>query len=218
MIRVMLVDDHAIVRESIKRMLSLEPDFFVVGEAANGGMAVALARKARPDVVVMDVAMPGVSAFEATEQIISDQMARVLFVTMYDRERHVRTAFRVGASGYLLKSSGADELYRAVREVAAGRHYIDPSLQCLLPPAGDTNQDKLRSGLTWREEGILKLVAEGRCVKEIAAQLNLSPNTVQVHKVKLMRKLGLRNVREVTRFAVEHEIVELGSRRFTGDR
>jgi two-component system, NarL family, response regulator NreC len=177
----------------------------VIGEAANGSDAVEIARATAPDIVLMDISMPGLSSFEAARQIAHETGARIIFVTMHKSAYCVRSAFRVGADGYVMKSTAGPGLLTAIRAVRRGERHIDAAVASAL--VEDQSIPGAVEALTWREQLVLKLAGEGQSAKEIAATLSLSINTVQVHKVKLMRKLGVKDVRGLARVAACHGIV-----------
>ena len=214
-IRILLVDDHTLFRQGVKTMLSQEPDLEIVGEAANASEAVDCAASNRPDVVVMDISMPGMSCFEATRQIRKARPeTKVLFLTMYDDEDYLVEGMEVGASGYVLKDSPAPQLASAVRDVNRGGSYLSPKmLSQLVDDFRSRVKDNIRtprfSTLTPREREVLKLLAEGNSVKEIAGDLNLSVKTVEAHKFNLMRKLDIHNKAQLVQYAIQKKIIQL---------
>ena len=196
-IRIMLADDHTLFRQGIRTLISAEPDMEVVGEASNGGDAVDKANEVRPDVVLMDIGMPGLSSFEATRQIKKNRPeTKVLFLTMYDDEDYLVEGMEVGAGGYVLKDSPSQQLVAAVRDVCRGGSYLSPRM---LSQLVDDFRSRIKSAnrlprfatLTTREREVLKMLAEGNSVKEIACDLNLSVKTVETHKANIMEKLNL---------------------------
>src|ERR1044071_1184521 len=196
-IRVLLTDDHTLFRQAIRTLLSAEPDMEVVGEAANAAESVTLAQQLRPDVVLMDIGMAGMSSFEATRQIRHDRPeTRVVFLSMYDDEDYLSECVEIGGSGYVLKDSPAEQLLTAIREVHRGGSYLTPRLLTRLVDGfrlhGRGSEREPRFGaLTKREREILKMLAEGKSVKEIATVFDLSVKTVEAHKFNLMRKLDI---------------------------
>ena len=214
-IRILLVDDHTLFRQGIKTMLSQESDLEIVGEAANASEAVDCAATNRPDVVVMDISMPGMSCFEATRQIRKARPeTKVLFLTMYDDEDYLVEGMEVGASGYVLKDSPAPQLAAAVRDVNRGGSYLSPKmLSQLVDDFRSRVKNNIRtprfSTLTPREREVLKLLAEGNSVKEIAGDLNLSVKTVEAHKFNLMRKLDIHNKAQLVQYAIQKKIIQL---------
>ncbi len=213
-IRLMLVDDHAIVRQGLRVLLEKEPDFLVVGEADTGRQAVELACKHQPDVVVMDVAMPGLNGLEATRQIIQEAPAvKVLVLSSYNDEEYVRRVVEWGASGYLLKQTAAEELIWAIHEVAAGNVFYSTGL---VRRALSHEQDGLLRGtpgappaarLTTREAEVLQLIAEGLPNKGIASELRISVKTVGKHREKVMNKLNIHDIAGLTRYAMSKGII-----------
>lgn len=214
-IRILLTDDHTLFRHGIRTLLAVEPDLEIIGEAANGSDAVAIARQLRPDVVLMDIGMPGISSFEAAREIRRDRPeTRVMFLSMYDDEDYLAECVSMGAHGYLLKDSPADQLVTAIREVNRGGNFLSPRLLTRLVDdfrqLGNNPTRAPRFGtLTRREREILKLLAEGRSVKEIASEFNLSVKTVEAHKFNLMRKLGIHNKAQLVQYAIQKKVIRL---------
>lgn len=208
-IRVLIADDHAIVRDGLRALVEAHSDFEVVGEAANGEDAWTLARELAPDVLLLDISMPGLSGSDAAERIIADcPGVRILVLTMHEERGYVTRLLRAGAAGYVPKRSASSELVRAIRVVADGGTYVDPSLAGSLltekqqqrhaPP-----ETRSRAGqLTPREEEVLVLVARGHSNKEIASTLDVSVKTVETHKANGMEKLGLNGRAALVRFAL----------------
>jgi DNA-binding NarL/FixJ family response regulator len=203
-ITVLLVDDHSLVRRGFRRMLEDDPEIRVVGEAGSGREAIEAARELKPDVIVMDMAMPEMDGVEATRQIRKrDPKAAVLIVSMYSQENYLRNALDAGARGYILKNADEVDLAAAIREIAAGKQVIDPALT-----AGREEPDSL-DRLTPRERQILQLIAEGNSNKEIAGLLNLSVNTVAVHRANLMDRLGVHRTAELVLYAIRKGLVRV---------
>ncbi|MDX2181354.1 MAG: response regulator transcription factor [Bryobacteraceae bacterium] len=216
-IRILLADDHQLFRQGIKTLLNAEADLSVVGEASNGSEAIERAAELRPDVVVMDVSMPGMSCFEATRQIRKARPeTKILFLTMYDDEDYLVESMEVGASGYVLKDSPAPQLSTAVRDVNRGGSYLSPRM---LSQLVDDFRSRVKTQtrtprfatLTPREREVLKLLAEGNSVKEIAQDLNLAVKTVEAHKFNLMRKLDIHNKAQLVQYAIQKKIIQLPS-------
>jgi two-component system response regulator NreC len=214
-IRVLLTDDHTLFRQGIKTLLGAEPDLEVVAEAANAAEAVTRAAQTHPDVVLMDIGMPGMSSFEATRLIRKERPdTKVVYLTMYDDEDYLAECVEAGANGYVLKDSPSDQLLGAVRDVQRGGSYLSPRMLAHLV---DDFRMHVRSdhrvsrfgSLTKREREILKLLAEGNSVKEIACSLNLSVKTVEAHKFNLMRKLDLHNKAQLVQYAIQKKIIQL---------
>jgi len=214
-IRVLLVDDHALFREGIRTLLAAEPDLEIAGEAANASEAVDLASQRRPDVVLMDIGMPGPSSFEAARVIRKGRPeTRVIFLSMYDDDDYVSECVRVGGSGYILKESPAGQLLTAIREVHRGGSYLSPRLLSrLVDDIRVMGRSPLRQprfdALTKREVEVLKMLAEGASVKEIAAEFDLSVKTIEAHKFNLMRKLGIHNKAQLVQYAIQRKIIRL---------
>jgi DNA-binding NarL/FixJ family response regulator len=215
-IRVLLTDDHILFRQGIRTLLTAEPDMEVTGEAGNAADAVNLARQMRPDVVLMDIGMAGMSSFEATRQIRKERPdTRVVFLSMYDDEDYLAECVDIGGSGYILKESPVEQLVTAIREVHRGGSYLSPRLLTKLVDnfrmqghEGSVRQPRFGT-LTKREREILKLLAEGLSVKEIAAGFDLSVKTVEAHKFNLMRKLDIHNKAQLVTYAIQKKIVRL---------
>jgi DNA-binding NarL/FixJ family response regulator len=211
-IRVLVADDHMIVRTGIRHVLESEAGFEVVGEAATGVDAVALALKLHPDVVVLDISMPGESGLQVAAKLReSSPEPRVLVLSMHDNAEYVLESVRAGAHGYLLKDTAATELRTAIRTVCRGESYFSPPIATRLREAlrgeHETHAASLAQ-LTGREREVLHGVARGRTNKEIAGELGISYRTVETHRESLMRKLQIRTVAELTRFAVGAGIIE----------
>ncbi len=211
-IRVILVDDHALVRQGFRRILEDDRDIAVVGEAGNGLEAIALARKTDPDVVVMDMSMPEMNGLHASIELLKQRPgSRILILSMYSDEQYVKNALDAGVKGYILKSAIETDLTRAIRAVAAGEQYLSPELSGVLIRAIQTGSFE-GSGdpydkLTQREKQILQLIAHGKSNKEIAAMLDLSVNTVAVHRANLMSTLGVHKTAELVLVAVKKGLV-----------
>lgn len=215
MIRVLLVDDQALVRHGFGMILRSEPDIEVVGEAGTGADAVALAAERRPDVVLMDVRMPGLDGIEATRRVVADDASpRVLVLTTFDSDEIVLGALRAGASGFLLKDAGGDQLVAAIRIVAGGGSLFSPSVTRRLIEryVGGADPDAVPrlADLTPRETEILRQIGRGRSNAEIARELFLSEHTVKSHVTNLLRKLGLRDRTQAVVVAYETGVVRVG--------
>ncbi len=211
-IRVLVADDHMIVRTGIRHVLESEAGFEVVGEAATAAEAVALAARLRPDVVVLDISMPGESGLQVAARLRdTDPEPRVLILSMHDNAEYVLESVRAGAHGYLLKDTVAIELRSAIRTVCRGESYFSPAIASRLREAlrgeHETHARSLAQ-LTGREREVLLGVARGRTNKEIAGELGISHRTVETHRESLMRKLRIRTVAELTRFALGAGIIE----------
>jgi two-component system response regulator NreC len=212
-VRILLADDHGIVRQGLRSVLSRDPSFEIVGEAADGREAVCLAETLRPQVVIMDIAMPELSGIEATAQIakaIPD--AQIIILSMHSDETYLLRALHAGAKGYLLKDSAEVDLVRAVQSVCRNRPFFSPEIaQVLLEDyMRSLHQKGLQDSyelLTEREKEVLQLLAHGKSNKEVAVTLDVSTNTVETHRTSFMRKLNLHNTAEIVLYAVRKKIV-----------
>jgi two-component system response regulator NreC len=209
-IRVLVVDDHAVVRAGLRRVLDAEADIETVGEAPSAERAVFEALEAHPDVVLMDVVMPGKTGIEgmpALLQAVPD--VKVLMLSMQDDLQYVREAFEAGASGYVLKEAADTDVVDAVRAVAAGERYVHPALGARLIAAESEERKRAESDpLSEREREVLRLLALGHTNQEIAALLYISVRTAETHRAHVMQKLGLSSRAELVRYALDHEVVE----------
>jgi DNA-binding NarL/FixJ family response regulator len=204
-IRVLLADDHSLVRKGFRRLLEDEPGIVVVGEASNGSEAIELARSLRPDVIVMDMSMPELNGTQATIEILKfHPQAGIVILSMYSEANYVRNAMNAGARGYLLKDASDVDLAAAVKNVARGRKVIDPKIQ---EPLELPNQPA--PVLTPRERQILQLIAEAKSTREIATLLDLSVNTVAVHRANIMERLGVHKTAELVLYAVRTGIAQI---------
>jgi len=206
-IRVVLADDHRIIREGLRALLEQEQDIQLVAEAETGREAVQLARKLTPHVLVMDLAMPDLNGIEATRQVVKESpQVKVLGLSMHTDKRFILGMLEAGASGYLLKDCAFEEFVNAVRSVAAGGMYLSPRIagavvrERLMPAAAPVSTPG--GALTPREREIVQLIAEGRCTKEIADLLSVSVKTVETHRQHIMAKLNINSVAELTKFAI----------------
>jgi DNA-binding NarL/FixJ family response regulator len=225
-IRVLLADDHDILRQGLKMLLSMQQEMQVVGEARTGREAVVMAQELMPDVVVMDITMPDMDGLEACQLIRSQQPAtQVLMLTMHESEEYFLHALRMGAAGYLVKKAAPSDLQMAINSIAQGGAFLYPGLAKALirsyvaspasaSPASNDHEGMNASSLaqalrllTPREVEVLRLVAEGRTNQEIADQLTLSIKTVQTHRANVMEKLDLRDITHLVRFAVHHGLI-----------
>ncbi len=213
-IRVFLADDHNIVRQGLKALLDEEPGIEVVGEAADGREAVSLVPQIMPDVVVMDVAMPGLHGTEATRRIVdSTPDIGVVALSIHSDRRFVEQMLKAGARGYLRKGCGFDELLRAINAVASGQAYLSPEIAQTITKAYATDQTPAGADsaehLTPREREVLQLLAEGRNSKRIADLLDVSVKTVSTHRQNAMRKLGIDNVADLVKYAIREGLTTL---------
>ncbi len=209
-IRVVIVDDHAVVRSGLKLLLDAEEDIEVVGEAGNLQEAVFRTRALKPDVVLMDVVMPGASGIEATPAVLKEHSAaRVLVLSMQDDPTYVREAFAAGASGYVLKEAADEEVVGAIRDVAGGGRYVHPALGARLVAADAEERARSEADpLTEREREVLRLLALGHTNQEIAKSLFLSVRTVETHRAHIMQKLRLSTRAELVHYAMEQGLLE----------
>jgi DNA-binding NarL/FixJ family response regulator len=213
-ITILIAEDHTIVREGFRRMLELEADLEVVGEAQDGRQAVELAKKLQPEVILMDVAMPMLNGLEATRQVIKALPGtKVLILSAHGDFAYVSNAMESGAAGFLLKQSSAQELYRAIREAHQGKTFFSPSISKRLDhldsqSVGRIEMIKKTTELTTREREVLQLVAEGKANKQTAAELGIGTKTVEKHREHLMRKLNIHNTADLTRYAIGAGVIE----------
>ncbi|HTL58565.1 MAG TPA: response regulator transcription factor [Candidatus Limnocylindrales bacterium] len=215
-ITVLLVDDHDIVRQGLKALLATDSGITVIAEARTGREAVRLAQELRPQVVVMDLAMPAMNGWEATRQILKAiPSAKVLVLSTYHEDAHARQAIEAGATAYLIKQSSAADLVLAIREVKNGNAYFSPAVAHALhartsPPTAQPGSAEQVPGihLSLREAEVLQLIAEGYANKQIAGELNLSVKTVEKHRQQLMNKLKIHNTAGLVRHAAAHDVIE----------
>ncbi len=206
-IKILLADDHTIVRQGLKLILSSQKDLEVIGEASNGREVIELAKRLQPDIVLMDVAMPEVNGIEATRSLMEmNSRLRILVLSMHKEAVYVREILKAGARGYLLKDVIDTELLNAIRSVARGDGYVSPAVSSALLNDYRQNVTNPADLLTNREREVLQLIAEGKTNKEVAAKLNLSVYTVDSHRGKIMEKLNLHSTGELVRFALKHGI------------
>jgi two-component system, NarL family, response regulator NreC len=212
-LRILLADDHTVVRQGLRKVLEERPEWAVVAEAGDGREAVRLAEQFKPDVSILDVAMPLLNGIEATRQIARRvPSTRILVLSMYADEAYVAQILQAGASGYLLKDSADVDLIQAVTEVARGKSFFSPAIARVMldnyvrQDAEKGVSDRYES-LSQREREILQLVAEARTNKEIAALLNVSPSTVETHRARIMEKLDLHSAAEIVLYAVRRGVI-----------
>jgi DNA-binding NarL/FixJ family response regulator len=204
-ITVLLVDDHSLVRRGFRRMLEDEPDMEVVGEAGDGEESIKLAKQLQPQVVVMDCALPGMNGLQATRAIIEESpKTGVLMLSMHSENTWVRQAIEAGAKGYVLKNALDLELSAAIRKVAAGETVFDPKVEQRTALKGERN-----NALTPRELEVLQMIVDGKSNKEIAAALDLSANTVAVHRANIMNTLGIHKTAELVVYAIRAGLVNV---------
>jgi DNA-binding NarL/FixJ family response regulator len=213
-IRILLVEDHKIVREGLRSLLQREPDLEIVAEAENGGEAIALAAQLAVDLVLMDLTLPDMNGIEATRRISAELPGtRVIALTMHSDKRFIAESFKAGARGYLVKESATLELVEAIRAVAGGGRYLSRSLPGTEPAGGaQLNSGKpadARYPLSPRELEVIRKMAQGKSTKEIAFSFGVSIKTVETQRSQAMKKLNLRNVAELTRYAIREGLVSL---------
>jgi DNA-binding NarL/FixJ family response regulator len=210
-IRVLIVDDHAILREGVRALLQLHPDLEVVGEASNGAEAIEATARLDPDVVLMDIAMPGLGGIEAAIELKKQgRRARILILSQYEDREYVRRLLKAGVSGYVLKKSAGAELANAIRAVHRGGLVLDPEVARTAMEEGNPAAPGAADPydvLTDREKQVLKLVAEGKSNKEVAELLGISVKTAMSHRERVMEKLGLHNRTDLIRFALKAGVI-----------
>lgn len=208
MIRVLLADDHAIVREGLKRILADGSEFTVVAEAATSQEAISEAREKSPDVVILDISMPGRGPLETLDEIKRHQpRTRVLFLSMHPENQYAARLFREGADGYLTKESAPDLLVEAIRKVHAGGKYVSPAMAEELAQrlAGDYDAAR-HERLSDRELQVLRLFGRGKTLTEISEELSLSPKTISTYRARILEKMGLQTTAEIIHYAIHHDL------------
>ena len=214
-ISILLVDDHNVVRQGLRALLSAEPDIDIVGEAATGWQALRLAKELHPEIVIMDLAMPGLNGLEATRQILSVlPQTKILVLTSYDNDEYVTQMVEAGVAGYLNKQTAAHDLVRAIREVHKGNAFFSPSVARRLRDRSRANEGRGRlavksNELTARELQVLRLIAQGFANKQMAAELGISVKTIEKHRQHVMKKLGIHEIAGLTRYAAEKGMIQL---------
>ena len=212
--RILLADDHKIIRDGLRSLLEKEKDMVVAGEAENGRNALQLTRKLNPDVVIMDISMPDLNGIDAARQILGELPGvKVVALSMHSEKQYVEGMLKAGVSGYLLKDTAFEELVKAIRIVCVGKKYLSPDITDIVlqdylhPTAAADDQPAIL--LTTREREVLQLIAEGHTTRETAGKLHISVKTVETHRKNIMDKLGLRTVAELTKYAVREGITSL---------
>jgi len=207
-IRLIVADDHVILRHGLSKSLQMEKDMEIIAQANNGRTAVQLAQELSPDVIIMDIGMPDLNGIEATRQIVKNSpKVRVIALSMHSAKKFIVEMFKAGASGYLLKDCEFDELVNAIRTVASGKNYISPSISGILVETcitdGVKNKESAFSTLTKREREVLQLITEGKTTKQTAKCLHISPKTVEAHRLNIMNKLNIDNMAQLTKYAIQ---------------
>jgi DNA-binding NarL/FixJ family response regulator len=212
--KILLVDDHQMLREGLRATLAREADFAIVGEAGDGHAAIAAARALQPDVVVMDISMPGLNGLEATRHILAESPGiKVIGLSMHSDRRYVHAAFEAGASGYLLKNGASDELVVALRAVARGQHYVSPAVAGLIVEGFVAGAASAAAAppveLSSREREVLQLLAEGNTSKDVAARLGVAVSTVETHRRQISTKLNIHSIAGLTKYAIRHGLTSV---------
>jgi len=207
-IRVLLADDHAIVRQGLCNSIQREKDMEVVGQAKDGFSTIRLVKKLAPDVVIMDISMPDVNGIDATREITHDfPQVKVIALSMHSAKKFVREMFKAGASGYLLKDCEFDELADAIRTVMSGKSYLTPEITDVVVDSyvrtSTEDESSVFTTLSKRERQVLQLLAEGKNTKQIGLKLHISPKTVEAHRLRVMEKLKIDNVAQLTKYAIQ---------------
>ena len=211
-IKVILADDHAILRHGLSKAFEKEQDIDVVGQANNGHSTIELVRELSPDAVIMDIGMPDLNGIEATRRIAKDYpKVKVIGLSMHSSDKYVREMFKAGASGYLLKNCPFEELVEAVKIVVSGKTYISPSVGDMVVKEyiGKPGQEESAfSVLSLREREVLQLLAEGKTTKQVGNRLHISPKTVEAHRLRIMDKLGIDNIAKLTKYAIQEGLTQ----------
>jgi two-component system response regulator NreC len=215
-IKVLLADDHKIIRDGLRSLIERHPEMRVVGEAQDGRTTVKLAREIEPDVVIMDISMPDLNGIDATQQIVADVPGvKVIALSMHSDKRFVVGMFKAGASGYLLKDCAFDELEQAVKTVLTDRTYLSPKIATVVikdyVPHVSTEDTSALSVLSSREREVLQLLAEGKTIKEIASALFLSVKTIETYRQRIMDRLGVHSLADIIKFAIREGLTSLES-------
>lgn len=212
MLRILIADDHAVIADGIRHLLSAQTDFDVVGTAADGAEAVRLAGELRPDITLMDIVMPHMNGIDAAREIVlRDAEARVIILSMYSDSDRVYQSLQVGARGYVLKRDLSDELIDAIRQVGAGGRYLSPSVTdtVIADYLHEKRAPDALHQLSSRERHVLQMLVEGKSAASVARKLDLSPRTIETYKARLMKKLGLADLPSLVKFAVRHGLTPL---------
>jgi two-component system, NarL family, response regulator NreC len=211
-IKILLADDHAMLRHGLSRSFEQEKDVTIVGQAEDGYSAIELTKQLSPDLVIMDIGMPGLNGIETTRRIIQDYpKVKIIGLSMHSSDKYVREMFKAGASGYLLKNCSFDELVEAVKAVMSGNTYISPSIGDMIIKEYTSKPDDEKSVfsiLSQREREVLQLLAEGKSTKQIGQKLHVSPKTVEAHRLRIMDKLQIDNIAQLTKYAIQEGLTE----------
>ena len=210
-IRIILADDHEILRHGLSRSFLNTEDIEVIGQAKDGHSAVELAKELSPTIIVMDIGMPDLNGVEATRQIAKESpRVKVIGLSMHSSNKYVREMFKAGAYGYLLKDCPFEELTKAIRTVAEGKAYVSPSIgdTVIKNYVGELEEDTAFSVLSQREREVLQLLAEGKTTKQVAGQLHISPKTVEAHRLRIMNKLNIDNIAQLTKYAIQEGLTQ----------
>jgi DNA-binding NarL/FixJ family response regulator len=212
--RILLADDHKIIRDGLRALLEKEPDMEVVGEAQDGLTTIKLAKKLLPNIVIMDIGMPDMNGIDATRQILTETRGiKVIALSMHSDRRFVLQMLKAGASGYLLKDSAFEELASAIKTVMAGQPYLSPKITDVVIKeyihALPKNEVSVFTALTVREREVLQLIAEGNATKQIASHLSVSVKTIETHRQQIMEKLNIHSIAELTKYAIREGLTTL---------
>lgn len=209
MIHIVIADDHALIQEGIKKILRRQPDLRIIGEAGNGSELLGILRDAEPDLLILDISLPGRSGIDLLGDIKKVRPAlRVLMLSMYEEERFAVRALKSGAAGYVCKSTAAEELVTAIRRVVSGGRYVSPAVaEILVSQLNGSVGQAAHERLTNRELQILSMIGAGKAVKQIASELGISINTVATHRARILKKMDLPSSAALVRYAVEHSLV-----------
>jgi len=210
MIEILIADDHALFREGLKRILKRESDMTVVADATNGQEVFERVRKKQPDILLLDISMPGESGLEVLEALKRDfANLKVLILSMHPEDRFASRAFKMGAAGYITKESAVEELVQAIRKIVGGGRYVSPAFAEKLAMDLSTDHDKLpHERLSNREFQIMRMIAAGKKIHTIAEELSLSPNSVNTYRARILEKMGVQSNAELTRYAIENKLIE----------
>jgi two-component system response regulator NreC len=212
-VKILVADDHQILRDGLRAILEKQPEMNVVGEASDGHEAVALARKLRPNLILMDITMPGLNGIDATRQVVAEMSEiKVIGLSMNSDRRYVLAMLAAGAAGYLLKNVASEELRRAIESVVSGQKYVSPLVVDAVIDSAIRDSVAVGAdsrGLSAREREVLQLLSEGGTSKSIASKLGVSISTVETHRRQIMDKLGLRSIAELTKYAIREGLTSL---------